>query len=1338
MNGMQTGVIAGGLDLLLKATVVLALAWGVHLGLGRRRALARSAVWDACLVGLVMLPLASAVMPRLRVDWLPVERVERESGGARQASGEAGVMEEAIGWYERNVVEAGAETAPMPSRLEQSGGVEAPTIEPEAGKVASRGGDGGSDGMSATSWLVMIAAIAYAGVAGMLGVRLAVGLGAIGRLRRSSRPVEDGAWTEDLERWRTRLGIRRAVGLATSERVGVPMVMGWRRPLVVIPAGMERGASDEARDAVLLHELAHVKRGDYAWNLLARLVSAVYWVHPLVWPAGKVIRGVREQACDDLCVRLAGGAERYRSALIAIAGATSRRPGPAIGLAMAGRSGLSRRLSWIDRTEGSSRCLSRWPVRVGAIAGVVGVAGMVGVVELSRAKGQGPGAVVDGSPDVVEVTVTAADTGKPIEGASVWYPVDFETVTVRTDGKGKARIDLSGRKLSRGNGALYVDAWVDGYVQHRSMFDEEDPRYGPIPEEFAVALEPGSRDAGGIVKNEEGRPIEGVTVELWGYLAEKKQPGELVWKVPATTDAEGRWRTRSLRPMQWVNLYLTHPDYVSDHYRSRAADPLDKLYSGLDEQVMVRGVSVAGRVVDSEGRPIAGSDVGWTTDRNGFPFDVPRVSTNERGEYRISHAKPGELFLVAERKGYAPSLSTVRVAAGEPEREVNFKLEPGRVFRGRVVDTEGKPVEGARVNAATWRGARMLRDMFLTDAEGRFRWESAPPDGVIFGVAKDYYRNASEVEEKIAGDEVEFTVEPAMRWLGTLRDAETGKRVDEADLKIEIGRVDQKGEVAWTEWKYRMASGLVEVPIQGAKKIALRLLGKGYAPFESEAFEAGQRLVQFEGKLSREVREEKDLVRGFVRRPDGSAVEGATVVVATDQPRVHVNLQGGKLPEQRGYVTAVTDADGRFELPGQAGTFSLLAAAAEGFAEVTSEELKKSEAMVLRPWGRIEGRVCVGTGPAGGLELSLFSRGDWGGMPTFGNSGEAVADAAGRFRFDHVLPGHVQINSRGSGEPTNRRDFRSWKVIEVKEGETTRAEIGGKGRPVVGRIAAPEGFGRQMDFSVREIRLSLDSNIPLRFVPLDVVAGAKNSRELAERKPTPEDRARTSDRVHIGTIRMSEDGAFRIEDVPAGWYSIVVDGRAPENVGADGQRLAPLRHFFHVPEMAGGRSDEPLDLGEIGLKFRGEAPEVGDMAPAFTVETLDGRKVGPEDYRGKVLLLNFWAPWDSIGGSLYLVPDLRNLRRDHGPEELAILSLCPDESAAGLRRVVESVGLPGDVAFLGQWSTSRVLADYDVDHLPRLMLIGRDGKIVETELRKLMGDALEETVRKQLEGKPGE
>ena len=123
-------------------------------------------------------------------------------------------------------------------------------------------------------------------------------------------------------------------------------------------------------------------------------------------------------------------------------------------------------------------------------------------------------------------------------------------------------------------------------------------------------------------------------------------------------------------------------------------------------------------------------------------------------------------------------------------------------------------------------------------------------------------------------------------------------------------------------------------------------------------------------------------------------------------------------------------------------------------------------AITARPWGRIEGVARIGDGPASGAEMTQFAdRLGNPDVPSIFDSGSTTADAEGRFVLDRVVPGDVRV-TRGFGEGSNPRAWSNGTLVEVRPGETARAEVGGRGRPVIARIAPPDGFDPQADYTV--------------------------------------------------------------------------------------------------------------------------------------------------------------------------------------------------------------------------------------------------------------------------------
>ena len=199
-------------------------------------------------------------------------------------------------------------------------------------------------------WLV------YAWAAGVFALALRTGLGwlAVRRLRASARAVAEPA-RQALARLARRLRVSRAVGVWQSALVEVPTVVGCWRPLILVPASALTGLTPRQLEAVLAHELAHVRRHDYLVNLLQTAVETLLFYHPAVWWVSNEARAEREHACDDAAVEATGDALLYARALAAVE-ALRRRPATALALAADGGS-LMRRVKRLvhPRTAATAR-----------------------------------------------------------------------------------------------------------------------------------------------------------------------------------------------------------------------------------------------------------------------------------------------------------------------------------------------------------------------------------------------------------------------------------------------------------------------------------------------------------------------------------------------------------------------------------------------------------------------------------------------------------------------------------------------------------------------------------------------------------------------------------------------------------------------------------------------------------------------------------------------------------------------------------------------------------------------------------------------------------------------
>ena len=142
---------------------------------------------------------------------------------------------------------------------------------------------------------------------------------------RGNEPLE-AAWMQTLNELRHRLGVSRPVSLLNSALVEVPTVIGWFRPVILLPVVTLSGLTPSQVEALLAHELAHVRRLDYVVNAFQCLVETLMFYHPVAWWISRYIREERENCCDDLVIQVCGDRLAYARALATMEGLRAELP----------------------------------------------------------------------------------------------------------------------------------------------------------------------------------------------------------------------------------------------------------------------------------------------------------------------------------------------------------------------------------------------------------------------------------------------------------------------------------------------------------------------------------------------------------------------------------------------------------------------------------------------------------------------------------------------------------------------------------------------------------------------------------------------------------------------------------------------------------------------------------------------------------------------------------------------------------------------------------------------------------------------------------------------------
>ncbi len=242
------------------------------------------------------------------------------------------------------------------------------TPAPSVAVTAVRAGTSGSAMAAATTpagferWLPAAVSFWLAGVC-LFSCRLAVAYRSARRLtRQATRPVQ-GEVIERVHALAARLHIRRRVAVLESSAAVVPAVIGWLRPVILLPATVLAGLPPAHLDAVIAHELAHVRRHDYLVNALQACVETLLFFHPAVWWCSRQVRIEREHCCDDLVVTALNDCLTYAAALASLE--ELRQPHQALALGATDGSLLQRVRRLLSPAAPANRAASPWLVVAG-------------------------------------------------------------------------------------------------------------------------------------------------------------------------------------------------------------------------------------------------------------------------------------------------------------------------------------------------------------------------------------------------------------------------------------------------------------------------------------------------------------------------------------------------------------------------------------------------------------------------------------------------------------------------------------------------------------------------------------------------------------------------------------------------------------------------------------------------------------------------------------------------------------------------------------------------------------------------------------------------------------
>ena len=796
----------------------------------------------------------------------------------------------------------------------------------------------------------------------------------------------------------------------------------------------------------------------------------------------------------------------------------------------------------------------------------------------------------------------------------------------------------------------------------------------------------------GRVLDQEGQPLAGSTVVV---SVRKKYSKTKQWVAisydSTKTDAEGRWRFTNV-PQQPDSVeiaayhYLCLPD--RPYFHLKPFEPLSGLRDGSAVLRLDRGTRIEGLVLAPDGRPVANADVFYG--QGGRTVNaIPPATTDDQGKFTLG-IKPGTASaLIARAPGFGPTLERVKI--DEAPLRVDLTLPPAHSLRGRIVDLQGQPIARANLHAH-W---SPILQQLTTDSDGRFEWKEAPRSGVQVDIYAAGFAGKTDMALQSDVDHEIVLIRPTV-VRGSVIDRETGQPVSQYSLALAAAWKPGNPFIWQRGWNLdedaTKAAGSFEYTISSpADRYLLRVQADGYLPEDAEPFSPHGTSHSLVFRLTR-----AEPIRGTVYNPDGSpATTGFVYLVPAHRDGWidYLYLRNDDVPKEdrAGSGRAKIGADGRFSLPPQKENFALLARTPAGWTIVPRADLRGEVSLRLQPWARVTGSVTIEGKPAANLELRSYDpegSAPVDGEPRLVRSHEVKTDADGRFELPRLMAGRLAL----AQWMPNGVAGRSWPVVratvDVESGQTYELKIGTSGRLVGGRLALPQ----DAVWMIRKAEI--------------VLKDPKTAR------PAP-----------VG-IEILEEGRFRALDVKPGDYALRVALHEPPPGDACGwgRLLGEYAHEFTVPAGA-ATSDVPLDLGLLEPVAVGVRPlQVGDRVPDFALKNLDGQDLSLADFRGRYLLLDFWASW--CAPCLAEMPNLRAIHDEFAQDpRFVLLGVTLDDRPRDAASAAKALKLSWRQGFAGP--DAPIVSAYGATAIPATFLIGPDGKVLARDLR---GDDLRRAV----------
>jgi beta-lactamase regulating signal transducer with metallopeptidase domain len=600
----------------------------------------------------------------------------------------------------------------------------APSI-PETAIAAAKVGPAG--GMSARKWIQgrsISDVVSWIWVAGLLltFASLIAGVARLGWIAFHARDAASGEWTRTAQEITSHYGLARPPRLLISSS-SLLVTWGWRTPRILLPPGSEDWPADRIR-AVLCHELAHVRRGDWVVQMTAELLRGIYWFNPVVWAVCRSLRCESEQASDDAALRCGIADTEYAEHLLDVVRSLRQsRRAWSYALSMAHPSTLERRFKAILNPSANRRALTRMSV-IATLGVFLIVALSVSMVRGSTA----PAVPLMSAMRTIAAVVAAAPTGaampQPIEQVVVSAtdsqsePGIIQGTVQRSDLTApiaEAQITLEGGPADPRS----VQALIQTIATRGVIFNPK--RIGTVDDVVRDFT-----DQSGAQGQGPGFPVFDDAVAAFRATNAARFVGE--------SDMDGRFTIKGV-PLGDYIIHVEREGFFD--LAARAGTPTKVAVQGKQgvnaTLSLTPGGVISGHVRDALGDPQqnVGVQVFAMAFANGYPVLRGSVQklTDDHGAYRLFWLAPGEYYIgvnpggtpnadATQRTMYPGTLDLskampVSVRAGEQVSGVDIQLPTDVLpkISGKVTSTipaEETAQQASLYNAALARPTLML------------------------------------------------------------------------------------------------------------------------------------------------------------------------------------------------------------------------------------------------------------------------------------------------------------------------------------------------------------------------------------------------------------------------------------------------------------------------------------------------------------------------------------------------------------------------------------------------------------------------------------------------------